>query len=72
MKDRNIITAIGFAFREFAEETIRSLGIDPLENGLFRGMERIWTEEELTFQMGEEHFQEFLEEFESFYAEKNV
>lgn len=72
VKDKNIITAIGFAFREFAEETIRSLGVDPLENGLFRGMERIWTEEELTFQMGEEHFQEFLEEFESFYAEKNV
>lgn len=71
VKDRNIITAIGFAFREFAEETIRSLGIDPLENGLFRGMERIWTEEELTFQMGEEHFREFMEELESFHKEVN-
>ena len=71
VKDKNIITAIGFAFREFAEETIRSLGIDPLENGLFRGMERIWTEEELTFHMGEEHFREFMEELESFHKEVN-
>lgn len=62
VKDKNIITAIGLAYLEFAEETIRTLGIDALEGGLFRGMERIWTEEELVFQMGEKNFQEFMEE----------
>lgn len=63
VKDQNIITAIGFAFREFAEETIRTLGIDPLEGGLFRDMERDWSEEELTFRMGEENFREFKAEY---------
>ena len=38
VKEKNIITAVGFAFREFAEEVIRTLGIDPCEPGLFRGI----------------------------------
>lgn len=63
VKDKNIITAIGFAFREFAEETIRTLGIDPLEGGLFRAMEQTWSEEELVFPMGEANFREFMEEY---------
>lgn len=63
VKDKNMITAIGFAFREFAEETIRALGIDPLEGGLFRDMERDWSEEELTFRMGEKNFREFKAEY---------
>lgn len=63
VKDKNILTAIGFAFREFAEETIRALGIDPLEGGLFRGMERAWTEEDLMFSMGDGNFREFMEEY---------
>lgn len=63
VKDKNVITAVGFAFREFAEEVIRTLGIDPLETGLFRDMERTWTEGELVFRMGEANFHEFLEEY---------
>lgn len=63
VKDKNVITAIGFAFREFAEETIRTLGIDSLEGGLFRGMEQAWAGEDLVFPMGEENFREFLEEY---------
>lgn len=66
VKDKNVITAIGFAFREFAEETIRTLGIDPLEWGLFRDMERTWTEEEMVFPMGEANFREFMEEYSMF------
>lgn len=63
VKDNNIITAIGFAFREFAEETIRELEIDPLKWGLFRGMEKSWPEEELIFSMEEANFREFMEEY---------
>lgn len=63
VRDKNIITAIGFAFREFAEETIRALGIDECKNGLFNGVTRTYTEEELTVQMGEENFWEFMEEY---------
>lgn len=63
VKDGNIITAIGFAFREFAEETIRALGISECEDGLFRGVLREYSEEELTFQMGSEHFAEFMQEY---------
>lgn len=63
IKDGNIITAIGFAFREFAEETIRALGISECPDGLFCGVLREYTEEELTVSMGEEHFSEFMEEY---------
>lgn len=63
VRDGSIITAIGFAFREFAEETIRALGIDNCRGGLFHGVTRVYTEEELTFPMGEEHFREFMDEY---------
>lgn len=63
VRDKNFITAIGFAFREFAEETIRALGIDECKNGLFNGVTREYTEAELTVQMGEEHFREFMKEY---------
>jgi len=58
----NIITAIGFAFREFAVKTIQALGID-CEETIFQGATKEFTEEELTFEMSEEHFREFMEEF---------
>ena len=66
VKDGNFITAIGFAFREFAEETIRTLGIDECKNGLFRGIRREYSQEELTFRMGEAHYLEFMREYESY------
>lgn len=64
VKDKNVITAVSFAFREFAEEVVRTLKIDPLEQGLFRDIERTWSEEDFMFQMGEENFSEFLKEYE--------
>ena len=63
VKEKNIITAVGFAFREFAEEVIRTLGIDPCEPGLFRGIYKEFTEQEMTHFMGEENFQHFLQEY---------
>lgn len=65
VRDRNIITAIGFAFREFAIETIRALGLS-CEDHLFAPVKREYTREELTFKMGEDNFTEFLEEFKQY------
>lgn len=65
-RDANVITAIGFAFREFAEETIRALGIDDCEKGLFQGITGTYTEKELTFCMGEDNFAEFMKEYEDY------
>lgn len=66
VRDGNVITAMGFAFREFAEETIRALGIDECEKGLFRGVKGRYTEEELTFWMEAEHFAAFMQEYEQY------
>lgn len=70
IKDKNIITAIGFAYNEFAIETIRTLGIDECKDGLFNGITREYSEEELTFKMGEENFKEFIDEYTE-YESKN-
>lgn len=61
VKDRNIITAIGFAFREFAAETLKALGLD-CEGAFFEPVTRAYTKDELTFEMGAENFAEFLKE----------
>ena len=66
VKDKNVITAIGFAYREFACEVIRTLGIDECKNGLFNGITKEYTEEELIFEMGEENFKEFVKEYMSY------
>ena len=70
VKDKNILTAMGFAYREFAVEAIRTLGIDACEKGLFNPVTRSYTEEELTAYMGKENFAEFLEEYESYLTQK--
>lgn len=66
VRDKNFITAIGFAYRDFAVETIKALGIDECEGGLFNGVTREYTEEELTFKMGEDHFKEFMNEYNNY------
>lgn len=60
--DKNIITAIGFAFREFAAETLQALGLE-CEKNIFGSIQREYSKEELTFSMGEENFKEFLKEY---------
>ncbi|ERI93302.1 DJ-1/PfpI family protein [Clostridiales bacterium oral taxon 876 str. F0540] len=54
--DTNLVTAIGFAFREFAVETARKVGIDCKDN-IFSGVTKEYSEEELTF-----HFSADFEE----------
>lgn len=65
MKDKNVITAIGFAFREFAVEVLRAVGID-CEDDILQGVTREYSEEEMTFEMGEENFKEFIDEYEKY------
>lgn len=48
VKDGNLITAIGFAFREFAVTVAQSVGVD-CPDKIFQGVTREYTEEELTF-----------------------
>jgi len=61
--DKKIVTAIGFAFREFAIEVIKCLELDTCENGLFNGITKEYSEKELTYQMGKDNFKEFLAEY---------
>lgn len=51
--DGNLVTAIGFAFREFAVEVAKKIGIK-CSNNIFLGVTKEYTEEELTFHMPEE------------------
>lgn len=51
--DSNLITAIGFAFREFAVDVAHKVGI-PCEEHIFKGVIKEYTEEELTFYMEEQ------------------
>ncbi|MDL2302247.1 DJ-1/PfpI family protein [Lachnospiraceae bacterium OttesenSCG-928-D06] len=61
-RDKNIITADGFAFREFAAAVLQALGIE-CSDKIFQGVTREYSEEELTYCMGEEQFKEFLQEW---------
>lgn len=63
--DENIITGIGFAFKEFAVEVIRALGIECADD-IFAGVKREYKEGELDFKMGEENFKEFLTEYNNY------
>lgn len=65
LKDKNIITAIDFAFREFAVEVMHAIGIE-CGGDIMQGVTREYSEEELTFKMGEEHFEEFLSEYNNY------
>ncbi|MDR0784205.1 MAG: DJ-1/PfpI family protein [Propionibacteriaceae bacterium] len=67
VRDGNLITAIGSAFREFAVETIRALGIDDCEGGLFNPVPQDFTPEE--YWMTPEDFEEFKAEYAIFSGE---
>lgn len=69
--DKNIITAIGFSFREFAIEIIRTLGIDSCEKGLFNPPKESYQPQELIHYMGEENFKEFLKEYNEYEKDKD-
>lgn len=61
VEDQNVITAIGFAFREFAETVLKRLGYD-VGQDFMRPVDRAYTEEELTFYWEDADYEEFLEE----------
>lgn len=69
--DGNFITASGFAFRELAAETIRTLGLDACEGRFFSPVDKTYTEEELTFFMGDDEFAELMAEYKE-YEEKGT
>lgn len=48
VQDGNLITAIGFAFREFAVAVAQSVGVE-CPDKIFQGVTKEYTEEELTF-----------------------
>lgn len=65
VEDRNVITAIGMFFREFAQAVLNRLGYDVGERFMdTSGAE--YTEEELTFRWSDEDYREFLEELREF------
>lgn len=65
VEDGNIITAIGFAFREFAIATLNKLEYDPGEN-FMSPINKEYSEAELTFYWNEEDYKEFLDELDEF------
>ena len=65
VEDGNVITAIGFAFREFAAAVLKRLGFDPGED-LMWPVDREYSEEELTFYWEDADYQEFLQELEEY------
>lgn len=67
--DQNIVTAIGFAFREFAVATIKAIGFD-CEEHLFTPVSRNYTPDELTYYMGESAFKDFLDELNPYTAQE--
>lgn len=69
VEDGNVVTAIGFAFREFAAAVLKRLGFDPGED-LMWPVDRKYSEEELTFYWEEADYQEFLQELEEYQKEK--
>lgn len=65
VKDKNIITAIGFAFREFAQLVLNELGLDAGESFLYP-VTKQYTEEELTFYWKDADYKQFLEELQEY------
>lgn len=65
VKDKNIITAIGFAFREFAKLVLDELGLEIGESFMYP-VTKEYTEEELTYYWDSTNYQEFLEEIKEY------
>lgn len=65
VEEKRIITAIGFAFREFAMAVLKRLGYD-VEDKFMWPVEKTYSEEELTFYWNDSDYQEFLKELEAY------
>lgn len=68
VEDRQIITAIGFAFREFAIVVLQKLGYEVPKTFLCP-IEKSYSEAELTFYWEEADYQEFLQELATYEKE---
>lgn len=69
-RDGHVITAVGFAFREFAVEVLHAVGLE-CRDDIFDSVNKVYSEEELTFKMGEDHFREFHEEYDAYSKQTN-
>lgn len=65
VEDKNIITAIGFAFREFSEAVLKRLGYDPGSNYMMP-VNKEYTPEELTYYFEDSDYKEFLQELKEY------
>jgi|LSQX01.1.fsa_nt_gb 4-methyl-5(b-hydroxyethyl)-thiazole monophosphate biosynthesis len=65
VKDNNIITAIGFAFREFAMLVLNELGLE-VDKSFMLPVTREYTEDELTYYFEDNDYQEFLSELKKY------
>lgn len=65
VKDKNVITAIGFAFREFAQLVLNELGLEVGESFMYP-ITKEYTEKELTFYWDDINYQEFLNELKEY------
>ncbi len=65
VEDKNIITGIGFAFREFAERVLKRLDYD-IGDKFMMPVDKEYTEEELTFYWTDEDYKEFKEELKDY------
>lgn len=65
VEEKRIITAIGFAFREFAMAVLKRLGYD-VQDKFMWPVEKTYSEEELTFYWNDSDYQEFLKDLEAY------
>lgn len=66
-EDGNVITAIGFAFREFAMSVLNRLGFE-VDESFMGPVDRQYTKEELTYVFEEADYNEFCRELKSYEA----
>lgn len=64
VEDRNVITGIGWFFKEFAEAVLRRFGHDI--GNFLRVKPEDYSEEELTFYWSDDDYKEFLEELKKY------
>ena len=64
LQDKNIITAVGFAYQEFARKVLLSLGLVDNADNYFKERNQ-YSEEDLIFTLSEEEFAEMKHEFEN-------
>jgi len=65
IEDKNVITAIGFAWREFAQRVLSRLGFET-DDSFMTPITKDYTEDELTFYWEESDYNEFTDELKEY------